>query len=171
MMDYTDFIDPNNKRTANLRAYVNRIRVVTSGIERLELKRRTSGAKLTDEESFSLASFYCEMGRVAEAAQLMRPLADKVKDAPSLRAVSRIFMDAKMDADAEKVLNRYLKLAPKADATAWTDLAKLQHRAKRKSAAQQSFIQGYKLDAQGIFPLLQKDQELYEIAAPLFRQR
>ena len=76
-----------------------------------------------------------------------------------------------MDADAENTLNRYLKLKPMDDANAWADLAKLQHRTGRRQAAQQSFIQGYRIDAQGLFQRLQKDQELYEIAAPLFRRK
>ena len=40
-----------------------------------------------------------------------------------------------------------------------------------EQAAQQSFIQGYQIDRQSLFQRLQKDQELYEIAAPLFQRR
>ena len=83
----------------------------------------------------------------------------------------RIFLDARQDADAERALNRYLALNPKGDANAWADLAKLQFRAGRKQTAQQSFIQGYRIDAQGLFQRLQKEQELYDLAAPLFQQR
>jgi hypothetical protein len=53
----------------------------------------------------------------------------------------------------------------------WIELSKLQHRNGRKRAAQQSFINGYRINSQEIFRLLQKDQELYEIAAPLFQKR
>ena len=53
----------------------------------------------------------------------------------------------------------------------WAELAKIQHRAGRRQAAQQSFIAGYRIDAQGLFNRIQKDQELYEIAAPLFQRR
>ena len=83
----------------------------------------------------------------------------------------RIFLDAQQDADAEKALNRYLKANPQGDANAWADLAKLQYRSGRKQAAQQSFIQGYRIDAQALFQRLQRDHELYELAAPLFQQR
>ena len=40
MMDYTDSIDPNNRRTAGLRNYIMRIRTLTAEVERLEAKRR-----------------------------------------------------------------------------------------------------------------------------------
>ena len=82
-----------------------------------------------------------------------------------------MFLAAKLDADAEAALNRYLKMNPQGDANAWADLAKLQFRTGRKQAAQQSFIQGYQIDRQSLFQRLQKDQELYEIAAPLFQRR
>ena len=85
--------------------------------------------------------------------------------------VARILLDARQDADAERALNRYLKANPSGDANAWADLAKLQYRAGRRQAAQQSFVQGYRIDRNGLFARLQKDQELYELAAPLFQQR
>ena len=47
---------------------------------------------------------------------------------------------------------------------------KLQHRAGRRQAAQQSFIAGYNINKQMIFGRLQKDQELYEIAEPLIKR-
>ena len=94
-----------------------------------------------------------------------------MQDAATLDFASKVFIEARQDADAEKALNRYLKLRPAADANAWAELAKIQHRAGRRMAAQQSFIQGYNIDKQGLFNRLQRDQELYEIAAPLFRRR
>jgi tetratricopeptide (TPR) repeat protein len=80
-------------------------------------------------------------------------------------------MEAGLSADAEAAFNRYLKVNPRGDANAWADLAKLQHRSGRREAAQQSFIQGYQIDRQALFQRLQRDQELYEIAAPLFRRK
>lgn len=169
LMDYTDAIDPNNKRTAGLRNYVMRIRTLSASIERLEGKRRTK--PLGDNETFELAQCYFELGRVGEAAQLVRPLADKVGDVAMLQVIIAMFISAHLDADAEKCLNRYLKLNPSGDANAWADLAKLQHRSGRKQAAQQSFIAGYRINAQALFDRLRKDQELYEIATPLFKRR
>ena len=171
MMAYTDLIDPNNRRTEGLKNYVVRIRSLTEEIARIEAKRRESGGKLEDTDALSLVRCYSEVGRVREAAQLLHGLADKLSDAASLVFAARLFMETRMDADAENALNRYLKLKPMEDANAWADLAKLQHRTGRRQAAQQSFIQGYRIDAQGLFNRLQKDQELYEIAAPLFRRK
>ena len=169
LMDYTDLIDPNNKRTAGLRNYVTRIKALTAEVTRLEGLRREK--KLTPQDVFSLSRCYYEMGRVPEAAQLLRGIADSLSDAGALQFAATLFMDARQDADAESALNRYLKLNPQGDANAWADLAKLQHRTGRREAAQQSFIQGYQIDRQTLFQRLQKDQELYEIAAPLFQRR
>ena len=80
-------------------------------------------------------------------------------------------MAANLAADAETALNRYLRANPRSDADAWADLAKLQHRSGRRQAAQQSFIQGYNINRQALFQRLQRDQELYDIAAPLFRRK
>ena len=169
MMDYTDRIDPNNKRTAGLRNYVQRIQTLTAEVTRLEGLRRAK--KMTDQDVFSLARCYAEMGRSMEAAQLMRGVVDRLTEPSALQAAASLFMEAHLDAEAEKVLNRYLQANPQGDANAWADLAKLQHRAGRKQAAQQSFIQGYQIDRQSLFQRLQRDQELYEIASPLFQRR
>ena len=171
LMDYTDRIDPRNKRTLGLRNYVLRFRAISTELERLEAKRRETGGKLDDAEVFSMARCYSEVGRIREAAQLLHGIIDKPADASALRFMSTIFLEAKLDADAERALNRFLKASPSTDAGAWADLAKIQHRTGRKQAAQQSFIQGYRIDAQGLFQRLQKDQELYEIAAPLFKRK
>ena len=169
MMDYTDCIDPNNRRTGGLRNYVTRVRALTAEVHRLEQLRRNG--KMTPQDLFSLAGCYFEMGRVREAGELAKGLVDGAGDPGSLQALARILMETHMDADAEKCLNKYLKLNPQGDANAWIDLAKLQRRAGKRQAAQQSFMVGYNIDRQGIFGRLQKDQELYEIAAPLFQRR
>lgn len=169
LMDYTDQIDPRNKRTANLRGYVKRIRTLTQETQRLEAKR--SGGKLTDDEVLTLAGCYFEMGRVTEAAELVRPLAAGASDMRMLRTISTIFVSARFDADAEAVLQRYLKMNPSGDSDAWAELSKIQHRAGRREAAQQSFIQGYKIDRQGLYQRLTRDKELQEIALPLFQRQ
>jgi tetratricopeptide (TPR) repeat protein len=170
LMDYTDRIDPNNTRTPALRGYVERVRRLTADVERLETKRRGK-TPLEEGEIFTLARCYFEMGRTHEAAQLLRPLVERVSEPAALQAMATILLSARMDADAEKCLTRYLKAVPDKDALAWADLAKIQHRQRRTRAAQQSFINGYRINAQLLFGRLQKDQELYEIAAPLFQQR
>ena len=170
MMDYTDSIDPNNRRTKGLRDYILRIRTLTAEIERLEAKRRGKG-KMVDADILALSRAYFEMGRTGEAAQLARGVADRVTDTASLHALATMFVEARLDADAEKALTRYLRANPTGDADAWADLAKIQHRAHKSQAAQQSFIQGYQIDRQRLFNRLQRDQELYELAAPLFQRR
>ncbi len=170
LMDYTDSIDPHNKRTASLRSYVQRIQTLKVQIERLEAKR-CADQTLPDAEALLLARCYFELGRNSEAAQLVRPLVDRLMDYDALRLVATILIEARLDGDAERCLNRYLKAKPQEDADAWAELAKLQHRQGRRQAAQQSFIAGYRIDAQSLFNRLQKDQELYEIAAPLFQRK
>ena len=170
MMDYTDKIDPNNRRTASLRNYVTRIRTLTAELERLEAKRSDPKTRLTDQEIFALATCYYEMGRIGDAGQLVRALVDKLADAQTLQLAAQMLADAHIDADAEKALSKYLRLRA-TDANAWADLAKVQQRQNKRKAAQESFIQAYRLDKNTIFARLQKEQDLYDIAAPLFRQR
>ena len=170
MMDYTDLIDPNNSRTGNVRDYVNRMRLMMAEIDRLEARRRTEG-KLATPETLMLARAYFGMGRTMEAAQLVRPLIDEVNEPAVLQAISTILVSAGLDGDAERCLSKYLRLEPSKDALAWLDLAKIQHRTGRKTLAQRSFLAAYNIDMQGVFNLLQKDQNLYEIALPLFQKR
>jgi tetratricopeptide (TPR) repeat protein len=111
------------------------------------------------------------VGRVQEAGQIVRGIAGKLGSVDELQAVATILTAAGLNADAEAAFNRYLKANPRGDADAWAELAKLQYRTGRREAAQQSFIQGYQIDRQHLFQRLQRDQELYEIAAPLFRRK
>ena len=169
LMDYTDSIDPNNKRTANLRGYVGSLRTLLSQIEALEPKRRDG--TLTPVERVTLANCLFQIGRVGEAAQLVRPIADTASNPSELQVLAQIFLAAHLDADAEKVLQKFLKAAPNASQDMWFELAKIQNRSGRKAAAQQSFIAGFRLDKVHAGERLQKDQELYEIALPLFQKR
>ena len=169
LMDYTDYLDPNNKRTANLRGYVESLRSLLAQIDAFEPKRRAG--TLTGVERVTLANSLFQLGRVGEAAQLVRPLADSAANPSELQVLAQIFLAAHLDADAEKVLQKFLKAAPDASADMWIELAKIQHRSGRRTASQQSFIAGYRLDQKRIFERLQKDQELYELAAPLFQKK
>ena len=169
LMDYTDYIDPNNKRTAPLRSYVGNVRSLLARIDALEPKRRAG--TLTPNERAELANCFYQIGRVHEAAQLIRPLVDETDNPSELQVMSQIFLAARLDADAEKVLQKLLKRAPNLSPDPWLELAKIQQRAGRKQAAQQSFVAGYHLDRNAVFARLQKDQELFEIAAPLLQRR
>ena len=171
LMDYTDLIDPRNKRTASLRDVVERIRALHTQAAELEARMRREGEAFGSTDRFMLARCYYGMGRTMEAAQIVRRLIDEVSEPPVLQAIATILVDARLDADAERCLEKYLRAEPSRDALAWTDLAKIQHRTGRRQAAQRSFIAGYKIAPQLIFERLQRDQELYEIAAPLFQRR
>ena len=170
LMDYTDTIDPRNKRTTPMRDFVKRIRDLAAQTIALEEKHRRDG-RLSPADTFALAHSYYGIGRVMEAAQLVRPLIDVVADPFALKSISTILIEARLDADAERCLEKYLKIEPAKDAIPWVELAKLQYRTGRRQAAQRSFVAGYKINQQKVFERLQKDQELYEIAAPLFMRR
>ena len=169
LMDYTDHIDPNNRRTANLRGYVNSMRSLLAQVAALEPKRAAN--TLAPGERVLLANCYFQLGRVREAAMLVRPLADAEIRPDELNAMAQIFIAAHMDADAEKVLQKLLRASPNSSAEPWLELAKIQHRTGRKTAAQQSFIAAYKIDREGVFAKLQRDQDLIEIATPLFKRK
>ncbi len=169
LMDYTDHLDRNNKRTANLRGYADSMRSLLAQMAALEPKRAAN--KLTEGERILLANCYMQIGRVREAGMLAQPLADVTRDVASCQALLQIFLSANMDAESEKMLQRILKAEPNANPDYWLELAKIQHRAGRKTASQQSFIAAYRIDKEGVFAKLKKDQELQELAAPLFQQR
>ena len=168
-MDYTDRIDPNNRRTENLRRYVTSMRALLAQVAALEPKRISN--TLTPPESVMLANCYFQLGRVLEAARLIRPLADKENDPQELQVMAQIFLAARLNADAEKALQKFLTRSPNSNADLWLELAKIQHRAGKKQASQQSFVAAYKIDKNGVFAKLQRDQELQELAMPLFQKR
>ena len=169
LMDNTDRLDPNNSRTGRTRSYVVSIRKYTALANRLEAAKRKG--PLSIEDTIRLADAYAQLGRIQLAASIIHPIINKLNDAQHLNMVLPILLDARTDADAEVCLNKYLKLNPQGDANAWAELAKIQYRQGRRQAAQQSFLMGYRIDAQSLFERLQRDQELYEIAAPLFQRR
>ena len=170
LMDYTDLMDPRNRRTGNLRGYIEKVVRLTTEVERLERKRREQATQFTAQDSFALAVCYYEMGRTYEAATLIKPLADSLRDKDTLRVVATIFSDCKMNADAEKMMARYLGLVPN-DWNAWTELAKLQFRQNKTTPSQQSFLQAYRIDKDAVYAKLLKDEELQKLAMPLFQRR
>lgn len=168
LMDYTDQIDPNNRRTKSLRGYVKRIRVVQELLEKLEAQR--AKAPLSTDETYTLATCYYEIGRIGDAGQLMRTVVDNLSAAADLLAAGQVLSEARIDAEAEKAYGKYLRLHA-TDAHAWADLAIVQHRQNKHQSAQQSFIKAYRLDKNLIFQRLQKEETLYDIALPLFKSR
>ena len=169
LMDYTDRLDPNNQRTERLRSYVEMTKRVNAEIESLEPKRRAK--TLTRSETLLLASDYFQLSRIMEAAQLARPLIDSSNDLGELNALLTITLAARLDADAERVLVKILKIAPNASPDPWLDLAKLQYRTGRKEAALRSFRSAAQIDSNRTMERLRREDELLELARPLLQMR
>jgi tetratricopeptide (TPR) repeat protein len=170
LMDYTDLLDPRNKRTVAMRDFIRRMRELVGQIASLEEKARREG-RLSSPETFALAHAYFAIGKVSTAAQLARPLVDSVGEPFALKSISTILLEAKLYADAERCLEKYLKAEPGKDAMSWIELAKLQYKTGRVQAAQRSFVAGYNINPKTVFEKVQRDQDLYEIAAPLFMRK
>ena len=100
---------------------------------------------------------------------MVRGAIDALSSADALLAAAQILDEAKIDGDAERAYARYLKLKVK-DANVWADLALVQCRLGKKSAAEQSFIRAYSIDRQMIYERLKQDKALRDVAAPLFKQ-
>ena len=162
LMDYTDSLDPNNRRSVNMRSYIERTQSLMAEIERLESKRRDENQPLTPPEKFMLARCYFEMGRTGEAGRLLHGLVDVMEQVEPLRALSEMLCAAKMDQEAEKSLGKYLKHRPN-DVSAWADLAKVQRRIGKRQAAIGSFGQALKADPRALQTSIQRDQELYDV--------
>ena len=169
LMDYTDLMDPHNRRTGNLRAYIERVIKLTADVERLELKRRDP-KKFSAQDSFELATCYYEMGRLMESARLLKPLAGSLRDLATMRSVARIFSEAGMTEDAEMLLERCVRTETR-DWTLWVEYAKIQYRRGKAVPSQQSFLQAYRIDKDAVYARLLKDEELQKLAMPLFQRR
>ncbi len=168
LLDYTDEIDPNNRRTQPLRDYVARMALLRETLAKLEPRFLGEKPALSDAELFVLARTYYELGRTDQAGEIVSSLVERLTDANALRVAAQLLMDAKRESDAEQALTRYLKLQSR-DVQGWLDLARIQSRAKKGALARQSFLQAYRLDKNAVFKILQADQEIYDLARPLFR--
>jgi thioredoxin-like negative regulator of GroEL len=168
LLDYTDKIDPKNRRTKSLRDPLMKMIAADKEARALEEKRRSG--KLPVRDAVKLADIYIQSGRARDSAQVVREVADDMTDAESLGFAWQVLLAARFDSDAEKVLVRYVKLNP-GDYHAWAELAKLQNRAGRREEAVQSFITGCRVNQQAMLQKIQQDRELYEIAAPMLQRR
>ena len=168
-MDYTDAIDPNNKRTARLREYVTKLREVYGTISALEPKRREK--KLDHAETARLAMAYYNLGRVMEAAQLVRPYIDTSNDEGELHSILAIVREAGLDADVERIILKLLGKNPQGPGSVdlWLDLAKIQQKTGRKASALRSFRTALQLDRSRTAQRAEAEDEIFEIAKPLMR--
>ncbi len=165
LMDYTDTIDPKNKRTQRLRQYVKLLQVC----QRLEAKRQTRG--LSKQEDYELAQNYFVLGRTMDAAQVVRKYIERSDNPEELAILATLVYEAGLLSDSERVLTKLLKANPKADPELWLRLARVQHRMGLGSAALSSFQMALRLGREHIISILESDRELQEIAKPLLEQR
>ncbi len=168
LLDYTDSVDPNNTRTRNLRVYVPRLRQTMAEVDALEDKRRKGS--LVKSEEYRLAKNYLALGRVMEAAQLVRKYVDSEMDPQELQELAHIVFEAGLLSDADRALSKYVRAVPNADVETWLRLSRVQHRMKRKDAALGSFRMALRVGYDQVVSKLQSDRELQEIAAPLMQQ-
>ncbi len=169
LLDYTDAIDPNNTRTHGLRDYVPRLRQLMGEVDRLEAKRRMGA--LSKMEEYHLAQSYVSLGRVGEAAQLVRKYIDTATDPQELHLLGQIVFEAGLLSDAERTLSKFVRAVPNADVETWLKLSRVQHRMKRAEASLGSFQMALRVNYDHVVSRLQSDRELQEIAAPLMQQR
>ena len=168
LMDFSDRLDPNNRRTAPMRAFIKKTKTAQETIANLEPIYKNG--KLNASMKHVLATTYCSVGRVFEGAVLLREVANKLRSAEDLALAWQIFMTAGFNHDAESVIKRFISSDPRS-VQAWVDLSRVQHRLGKRIDAEASFIQAYRLDAQNVFTLLKTDEELFKIASPLFQKR
>lgn len=167
LMDMVDEKDPNNARTRNLRDYVEHTRQLLGLVQALEPRLRKN--ELSPNERLSLAGAYYSLGRFREAGALAAPFAATLTDPGEVQLVARILMEAQDHAGAEKALQRLVGMTPR-NPMAFIDLCRVQHRLGKEREAQQNFVIGYNLAAEQVYGVLQRDKELQDIAAPLFKQ-
>ena len=168
-MDYTDKLDPNNQRTSRIRSFVDSTMRINGEIAELDAKRRAG--KLDKRETYTLAYDLFQLGRVVEAAQLVRPLIDECDNIDELRALQTIVSAARLDADAERVIIKILQKEPTASADPWLDLAKINIKTGRAEQATRSFASALQINRQRTIERTLREPELEEIATPFLQRR
>ena len=169
LMNYTDLIDPNNRRTANVRDYLVRARDLRETTHALEAKRR-SAAGLTAQEAYDLAVCYHAAGRFSEAAELVLPLAERAGDAASQLNLARLLTELRKYEAAEKCFARYLRQKP-SDMSGWVALSKVQLRLGKIAAAVSSFECAISADARTLQKLIPNDPELMQVYTRYYELR
>jgi tetratricopeptide (TPR) repeat protein len=168
LMDYIDSVDPKNKRTASMRSHIKMIEEVENTLTALEPKYMRG--EISDTERLRLSTVYYRIGKTKQSAQVILPIAFKFTAPQDLKYVATVLMAGEFNAEASRVWKSYLKKVPR-DVEAWAASAKTHARLKLIREAQQDFISGYKADQASMIRIVQKDQELFQIAEPLFQPR
>jgi tetratricopeptide (TPR) repeat protein len=168
LMDYIDSVDPKNKRTSSMRSHIKMIEEVENTLTALEPKYMRG--EISDTERLRLSTVYYRIGKTKQSAQVILPIAFKFTAPQDLKYVATVLMAGEFNAEASRVWKLYLKKVPR-DVEAWAASAKTHARLKLIREAQQDFISGYKADQASMIRIVQKDQELFQIAEPLFQPR
>ncbi len=109
LINYTDRIDPNNKRTGRLHKYLD----VRKRIEELEVKFKSSQQTLGDV--IELSGAYFDAGHVAKAANLISQAIDYLTDESDLLHASEILLSARKIQQADRVVRKYMAKAKSPD--------------------------------------------------------
>ena len=112
LLDYTDRVDPNNTRTANLRDYITRLRRVNEEIA--TLRAEAAKGNLSTEKQLRLAQAFASMGQYAAAAGTIKRLLASPGDKPFdlLFAAAQIYSQSGQRGEAAKTLKEAYNKAP-----------------------------------------------------------
>ncbi len=122
LMDYTDSIDPNNKRTGRIREYVEN----TETARRLEIKLARDGT-LPVAEAFELSCAYAFIGNLRQSGRIMSQVYDKLAARSDVEQAIDILLSSGYSSDAEKLLKRYLASYKNPEVRYMAKMAVLQH--------------------------------------------
>ena len=137
LVEYTDKIDPNNKRTGNIKKYLANLSMLSRfGQEGMNTKNdeewfaEVKKAGLTLEDSCALADAYIEFGFKEKAQKIMSLVAEDVlksKNQNYLHKAAKIFLSTgRLDA-AYYALIEYKAVADKPDVNLFVEWAILAH--------------------------------------------
>ena len=117
VLDYTDRVDPNNKRTAPFRDYVKKVREVSeqiSALQKEQLEARSKNRPFPPEKQLHLARALYETGQHQLAAFNARDAVkdENIKDFSLLFGAASILSRCGQRGDAGKVMMRAKAVAP-----------------------------------------------------------
>lgn len=110
-----------------------------------------------------------QRGDAAQAAKKALAAMPQGGPAPIRKDIAVILLNGGMTAEANALLNEYLRYSPK-DAEAWLASALAKDALSQTREAQKSIIQAYQCDANLTMERIRADEKLQRIAAPLFRR-
>ena len=138
LLEYTDRIDPNNKRTIRLHEYLKCV----EDVKAIEAKFREG--KQTYDDAYQLADAYFQLGRREDAVSLISQIANyviKTKDETRLSRAATILLSAALVDETDKILNVYLSVSKNPDPRLFLEWAIIAHHKglEYRSQAHKSF--------------------------------